>query len=362
MFDLAKYYKFNKNGVLIKELKECLETTRELLFILLEEAINNIVSSEKVETSFFWIFLRYNSWQEKCFFTNFIDKCAENAINDILGGNIDNYYKKTYPLATQNIHNIRAALKCMQMEPIFKGEKTTIVSSYIEEVDFNRNSENEKYILKRDSKAFIIEDSLHFLNMEGMQNKNVNLSFEDWRKYNHLLAFIEDNKNKLLYHISLKENNSEIENEVFLENEDFFLQNQQEICKRFYNKDIICLYNLSHIDFTDKNISGLDFSHNLEARIHFDKIVKDIANCNFNGYNLSHVFFKKFNLEDTDLRNTGAIVDLSNCAISFEGKMNRGTLFDTDNVLMYGEKKLSEEETRNLGIKVYQKTREEKIK
>lgn len=114
-------------------------------------------------------------------------------------------------------------------------------------------------------------------------------------------------------------------------------------------------FDLGAIDFDNKNISGLNISKNPEAHINFDKIEKDLTNCNFNGYNLNKVTLRNFNLTDTDLRNTKATVDLATCVVSVEGKLNSGTLFDEENTFVFGYTKIDRETLNKLNIKIYKK-------
>lgn len=114
-------------------------------------------------------------------------------------------------------------------------------------------------------------------------------------------------------------------------------------------------YTITDTYLDGKNISGLDVSKNLNININFDKIVKDVSGCNFNGYNLKKITFRNFNIQDTDFRNTAATIDLATCTISKEGKMNQGTLFDENNTFLFLNKKLSLEQVKDLGIKIYKK-------
>lgn len=114
-------------------------------------------------------------------------------------------------------------------------------------------------------------------------------------------------------------------------------------------------YDLKKVDWTNKNIAGIDITHNPEVNINFDKIIKDLSNANISGYNLNEYRFVGWNLSDTNLKNTSATIDLATCMITLEGKMNPGTLFDESNTFMFGQNKLSQDEVKKLGIKIYKR-------
>lgn len=117
-------------------------------------------------------------------------------------------------------------------------------------------------------------------------------------------------------------------------------------------------YNLSKINFDGKNLSHLNISENIgNVTINIDKIQKDLRASNFNGYNLAGTTLREFNLIDADLRNTGVGVDLATCNYSLPGKLGLGTLFDEGNVFFQGDKKLSIEDVKSMGIKIYKKCR-----
>lgn len=114
-------------------------------------------------------------------------------------------------------------------------------------------------------------------------------------------------------------------------------------------------YDLKKVDFTNKNIAGIDITHNREVYINFDKLVKDLSDANISGYNLNEYKFVGWNLSNTDLRNTSATIDILSCNITTGGKMNMGTLFDEDNKFILGDKPISHEEVEKMGIKIYRK-------
>ena len=115
-------------------------------------------------------------------------------------------------------------------------------------------------------------------------------------------------------------------------------------------------YNLETIDFVDKNISGLDLSHNIEQlNINFDKLAHTLKDANISGYNLSNFKFQSWNLENADLRNTKASIDLLSCMINQPSKMNQGTMLDEENTFYFGKKKISLKEVENTGIKIYKR-------
>ncbi|MGN0973393.1 MAG: pentapeptide repeat-containing protein [Bacilli bacterium] len=124
-----------------------------------------------------------------------------------------------------------------------------------------------------------------------------------------------------------------------------------------YKNQTLEQYDLSNLDFDNKNISGIDISKNPEIRINFDKIVKDLTDSNISGYNLNKYTFRNYNLTNTDLRNTGATIDIASCIINKSGKMGSGTLFDEDNKFIFYDKVLSEEQIKDLNIKIYKKTK-----
>lgn len=175
-----------------------------------------------------------------------------------------------------------------------------------------------------------IEDDLHL----DQKENNPKLHMLSLKKYQKLLNCITSDYDK-------KEN-------------DFLFASDDTILDKYKYRSLE-EYDLSDIDLDDKNISGLNISHNPEIRINFDKIIKDISECNFNGYNLKKEVLRDFNIKDTDLRNTGATIDLATCSISKEGKMNRGTLFDEDNTFLFFNEKLTAKQVKELNIKVYKK-------
>ncbi len=133
--------------------------------------------------------------------------------------------------------------------------------------------------------------------------------------------------------------------------DDFLFASNNTILDKFKNTSLE-EYDLSLVDFDNKNISGLDISHNSEVHINFDKIVKDVSNCNFNGYDLRKIVFKNFDIQNTNFTNTGAIIDIATCTINKESKMNLGTLFDEDNKFVFIDKKLTLNQAKDLGIKI----------
>lgn len=137
----------------------------------------------------------------------------------------------------------------------------------------------------------------------------------------------------------------------------FFYKNDDDILMRpeFYKNNLLQYYDLSDIDFTKKNLSHLDFSHNPEARINFSSIYHDLINANFEGFALQKETLRNLNLHETNLKGTGATIDLATCSISSPTKLGDGTQFDEDNKFMFFNKKLTQEETENLGIKIYRK-------
>lgn len=118
-------------------------------------------------------------------------------------------------------------------------------------------------------------------------------------------------------------------------------------------------YDLKKVDWNHKNISGIDITHNPEVRINFNKIIKDLSDANISGYDLNKYKFIGWNLSDTNLRDTSAVIDLATCMITLEGKMNSGTLFDENNTFVFEQNELSHEDVRNLGIKIYKKEKKD---
>lgn len=172
------------------------------------------------------------------------------------------------------------------------------------------------------------------------------------RDFNHNLIYVR-NYDSLL---QLMKFFREIENKDIVDVENFIFSDNHTVLKEYQNRTLE-KFDLSAIDFDNRNISGLDISKNPEVHIHFNKIIKDISNCNFNGYDLKKVIFRDFNIQNTDFRNTSATIDLGSCMISYEGKMQTGTLFDEKNKFLFNNKKLTQEEVENLGIKIFEKER-----
>lgn len=117
-------------------------------------------------------------------------------------------------------------------------------------------------------------------------------------------------------------------------------------------------YNLSNIDWENKDIAGIDISSNIgNVTINFDNLVKTLENANISGYRLDNYYFQDWNLKGADLRNTGASIDLATCKYTVPSKTSNGTLFDEKNKFYIGQHKLSLEEVENIGIKIYTKKR-----
>lgn len=75
--------------------------------------------------------------------------------------------------------------------------------------------------------------------------------------------------------------------ELILYNTDFIFDGNKlfSVYKNRSLKD----YDLSKIDFDNKNISGIDISENKNVYINFDKIVKDLSDANISGYDLKKI-------------------------------------------------------------------------
>lgn len=237
-----------------------------------------------------------------------------------------------------------------------KSDLTGIDVRYLS-FSFKYNKEEDCYFIEKE--AIGLTDTMNLLQLNQLEKKvklalcnNKTVLFSDWQKeYAYLVALVDKYSSLLTCKTEVRKET--YKDKIKISTRDLF--DDGKIKRMFLNNDILALYDLSDINFEGKNIAGLDISRNLEAKINFDKIAKDVSGCNFNGYDLKKVTFRDFNIKDVDFRNTSATIDLSNCAISFEGKMNTGTLFDEGNQLMYGDKKLSKQEIDVLHIKVYKK-------
>ncbi len=229
----------------------------------------------------------------------------------------------------------------------------------------DKYSMDGRFYYDQDKKKYVLEDALIRFN-EGKQllnllseDKNIELTLKEERFYMEdewklQYLFLSKLVDKYSYLIEDDIKSKAADEKIKLTTEELF-NSSNRIKKEFLSSSLLSFYDLSLIDCDGKDISGIDISRNLEINIHFDKIVKDIENCNFNGYNLSHTTLRDFNIKDTDLRNTSATIDLETCSLSHEGKMSSGTLFDEDNRFLFGEKELSREEVAMLNIKIYKK-------
>ncbi|MGN0973392.1 MAG: hypothetical protein ACI4OT_01480 [Bacilli bacterium] len=189
---------------------------------------------------------------------------------------------------------------------------------------------------ENDTRLFMKCDSLNFLkdNKELKPDKiYVSTTFNDYKIYKNLLKIVKEHQQML--------------DEKDLKN--FFVDNK---VNPLYKNQTLEKYNLSNINFDNKNISGIDISKNPEVHINFDKIVKDLTNSNIRGYNLNKYTFRNYNLTNTDLRNTGATIDILSCNINTESKMSSGTLFDENNKFIIGNQKIPGNEIEKYGIKI----------
>lgn len=110
---------------------------------------------------------------------------------------------------------------------------------------------------------------------------------------------------------------------------------------------------LSEINFNRKNISGINISKNIgNVEINFDKIQKDLSNCNLEGYDFKGYILRGFDLHDTNLTNISAGIDLLSCKVSRESKMFSGTLFDSSNKFYLGDEEIPLEKAKEFKIKI----------
>lgn len=140
-----------------------------------------------------------------------------------------------------------------------------------------------------------------------------------------------------------------------VENKFLYSVHREKMNPLFYQGDLLKYYDLSKVNFSGKDLSHLDFSKNKEANINFSDIIPTLEGSSFEGFALQKHVFHNFNLRDANLKNTSAGVDLASCSISFPSKLNSGTLFDEKNTFYFGNKKLTNSEVENLGIKIYRK-------
>ena len=127
-------------------------------------------------------------------------------------------------------------------------------------------------------------------------------------------------------------------------------------CFEKYKYRSLKQYNLAKVNFDNKNISGMDLSHNIkELHIDFSRIQKDLSGSSIRGYQLQNFLFDGWDLRDADVTKTSAGIDLLTCKISIPTKMSIGTKFDEENVFFFGGKEKTIEEVEQMGIKVYKK-------
>ena len=129
--------------------------------------------------------------------------------------------------------------------------------------------------------------------------------------------------------------------------------NSKDVAEFFKNKEILKRCDLSKVDFDGKNISGIDISTNIgNISINIDKIQKDLSNTKLKGYDLKGKILYEFNLINTDLRKTGAGVDIASCMISLPSKVQSGTQFDENNTFYIGGNEMPLEQIKKLGFNI----------
>lgn len=117
-------------------------------------------------------------------------------------------------------------------------------------------------------------------------------------------------------------------------------------------------YDLSEIDFKDKNISELDLSHNINnISLNLNQIQKTLYKTNIQGYDGKGYILRDFDIRDANLQDTNLGIDILTCMISYPEKLKKGTEFDENNEFYIGNKKLTIEEAKTLGLNIKEKVK-----
>ena len=199
------------------------------------------------------------------------------------------------------------------------------------------------------------EERLETVNMQIQKDflldRNLDIIFADF-DFNEDL-YVKDG-NYYRYYTQLKNLDNFITNYKNQFSKERIFDHQGNLKAEYHLKTLEDI-NLRDVDFDEKCLAYINISKNKEAQINFDKIKKDIHNANFRGYNLKGYTLSGFNIIDTDLRKTGATVDLATCSYSIPGKMSDGTLFDEENSFVRGGMSLTPQEVETFGVKVLKK-------
>lgn len=373
-YEIYKLKRKYKETISLGELKTTLNRATLLANILLEKAIDDILNTFNTNEHFTKIHTplfsddqtKYNKTVEENIRKLLLlapSKVTSSFVEDIKKEyNLTYHHIKLFKEIMENLTGIRRIY--------YKGTIAWLYYTNMEslkiKIDFDE--ENKKFYLV-DKDTIKVHDEFQLLNMPQLEKEEIKpgtnnhksslfdiYSIDIWQsKYYALKNLIDKLEPLYIEKEILSKKASEQQEKIKLKNNDFFINEEKEyldISKHFYNPEIIKLYDLSLIDFTNANIAGLDISHNTEVNINFDKIVKDLTNSNINGYNLNKYTLRYFNLTNTDLRNTFATIDIASCIINEEGKMNSGTLFDEDNQFVFHNKELTLNQVQDLGIKI----------
>ncbi|MGN0973395.1 MAG: hypothetical protein ACI4OT_01495 [Bacilli bacterium] len=382
--EYKKRLKKYEDGISLEELTKTLESAEKIINILLEKSINdfllfyNSMFPEephilKYSGKYIWSYSKIISPAIYCtnsdipysIYGSFENDNLCDSIQRFLGFFINKekyYYYKSLGLETDNFDSLIHLFNNVQKinAIIYKNKESKIKKSYyyINDDVFSYDIEFEfikdkNYTL---NKGIRIKDEYSFLKLEEIKKEKVQLSIQQAEDNNYLTYYFEllEDINEYSYLLNNEDLSFVTENmnsKILLSNTALF-DKYGKIKEIFLHNNLLEYYDLSNINFDNQNISGLDISHNPEVHINFDKIVKDLTDSSINGYNLNKYTFRSFNLTNTDLRNTCATIDLATCMITLEGKMSSGTIFDEDNKFIFGDKKLTLEQVKDLGIKI----------
>ena len=369
-YEMYKLKRKHKESISLGEFKDTLNKATQLANVLLEKAINDILDAVNerelyIHGNITWIdyanqFIESDLRELLSLATN-----TNTNLENVYNINVMHYNIDLFKELIKNLYDIRSI--------IYKGIFSDLVLTNIKEmnIEINFDKEKEKYYLS--SKDTIrVTDHMQWLDMPSLEEVEIKLLTSNWvtniidtmsinvwqPKYDELKKLVDKITPMVIENQPSSKKITDENKKIKITNKDFFINVKEKspiISKSFYNPEIIKLYDLSEINFNNVNITGLDISHNLEAHINFDKMVKDLTDSNINGYNLNKYTLRNFNLTNTDLRNTGATIDIASCIINEEGKINTGTLFDESNKFIFGSKELTSEDVERIGIKIKSK-------
>lgn len=277
------------------------------------------------------------------------DSNTPNLIKDLKER--EEYNKYLYYLETvqKKLHNIDLFDFGSQ---IYRGN-TVYRLTYLDKLGETRFKEINKrpYLYLADSYDTVAK-ALNWLSSQGYVSVKVyfkDVSYLKWYKhYQELVGDIEKIKN-------LIDPNTEKTKLIPLSNEDFTDQNGY-IYPYFNKREVLEKYDLSDISFKNASIEGLDISGNINnIKLNFDYLEKTLKNTNLEGYPMNGYKLNYWNLENANLKGTGAGVDLLTCVISPSTKMSEGTQFDETNKFYFGGVEMAHEDVEKLGIKIYRK-------